>query len=150
MHIWIDADACPKAIKEILFRASIRTQTQVTLVSNQALQAPVSPYIKKIRVAGGFDVADKEIVEKMQAGDLVITGDIPLADAVVTKGGIALSPKGEIYHSANIKMRLVMRNISTELRESGLINSSSPKLGTRELSAFANQLDRLLARKSGQ
>ncbi|NNM59083.1 MAG: YaiI/YqxD family protein [Legionellales bacterium] len=147
MHIWIDADACPKSIKEILFRAAKRTQINTTLVSNQWLSAPPSPYIHTLRVAGGFDVADNKIVELMQAGDIVITADIPLADAVVTKGGIALNPRGEIYHEDNIKLRLAVRNMSTELRDSGLISSSSPKLGTRELTAFANQLDRLLAKK---
>lgn len=146
MHIWIDADACPKNIKEVLFRAAKRTQTQTTLVSNQWLQIPPSPFIHIMRVAGGFDVADNKIVELMQAGDIVITADIPLADAVVTKGGLALNPRGEIYHEANVKLRLAMRNMSTELRDSGLIKSSTPKLSPKDITAFANQLDRLLAK----
>lgn len=147
MHIWIDADACPKSIKEILFRAAQRTHTQLTLVSNQFLQIPLSPYIKHIRVAAGFDVADNKIVELLEAGDLVITADIPLANDAITKGALALNPRGEMYSAANIKDRLAMRNLMADLRDSGLIRGGPSALGTKELAAFANQLDRLLAKK---
>ncbi len=147
MHIWVDADACPKAIKEILFRAAKRTEICVTLVANQLLTIPASPFIKKIIVSSGFDVADKRIVDEMSAGDLVITADIPLADAVISKGGVALNPRGELYSVENIKHRLAMRNLMGELRDSGLISGGPDQLSQKELMAFANQLDRLLAKR---
>lgn len=148
MQIWVDADACPKVIKEILFRAAIRTKTKVILVANQLLYTPPSPFITKIQVQSGFDVADNEIVEKLQAGDLVITADIPLADAAVTKKCIALNPRGELYSHENIKQRLTIRNISEELRGIGVSTKGPPKLGTRDIQAFANKLDQLLAAKN--
>ena len=147
MNIWVDADACPKSIKEILCRAANRTQTKTTFVSNQFLNLPVSVYLLKVQVGAGFDVADDKIVALMAAGDLVITADIPLADAAITKGGKVLNPRGELYDQGNIKHRLAIRNLMGHLRDSGLIRGGPPALSTKELSAFANQLDRLLAKK---
>ncbi|MDH5593512.1 MAG: YaiI/YqxD family protein, partial [Gammaproteobacteria bacterium] len=109
MDIWVDADACPVVIKEILFRAADRTKTTVTLIANQPIRIPKSQYIKFLQVQSGFDVADNEIVRRVQEGDLVVTADIPLADEVVTKGGVALNPRGELYTSTNIKSLLNMR-----------------------------------------
>ncbi len=147
MRIWVDADACPKAIKEILFRAAKRMAVTVTLVANQSMTIPVSPHIKKIIVSSGFDVADKRIVEEMAPGDLVITADIPLADAVISKNGIALNPRGELYTVENIKHRLAMRNLMGDLRDSGLISGGPNQFSPKELMLFANQLDRLLNKK---
>ena len=112
MEIWVDADACPVAIKEILFRSAERKKIQVTLVANQPMKTPRSQYIKSIQVSQGFDVADNEIVKRLNAGDLVITGDIPLADEVITKGGLALSGRGELFTTENIKARLSMRDFN--------------------------------------
>ena len=144
MRIWVDADACPKVIKDILFRAAARTQTALVLVSNHALTAPPSPYISKMQVLAGFDVADNKIVEQVQPNDLVITGDIPLAAAVIDKGAKALNPRGELYSAANIKERLSIRNFSTDLRGSGVITGGPAALGKREIQAFANALDKIL------
>ncbi len=144
MTIWIDADACPRVIKEILFRAAERTQTTVVLVANQSLVAPLSPYIKKIRVGAGFDVADNYIVEQLQVGDLVVTADIKLADEVVTKGGIALNPRGEPYTTDNIKQCLSIRNFNEELRNSGQVTGGLAVLSKHEIQLFANFLDRFL------
>ncbi|MBS0358497.1 MAG: YaiI/YqxD family protein [Proteobacteria bacterium] len=144
MHIWVDADACPKPIKEILFRAVKRTKIHMTLVANQPINLPESPFIKRIQVSAGFDVADKKIVDMMEPGDLVITADIPLADAVIDKGGIALNPRGELYSKDNIKQRLSMRNFNEQLRGSGVIAGGPAKLHPREIQAFANSLDRFL------
>lgn len=145
MRIWVDADACPKVIKEILFRAAIRTKTQMTLVANQPLYIPPSPFIKTIQVPSGFDVADDEIIQNIQLNDLVITADIPLADAVVHKGAIALNPRGNLYTKNNIKQILSFRNLSMELRSTGIISGGPPKLSKREIQAFANSLDKFLA-----
>jgi uncharacterized protein YaiI (UPF0178 family) len=146
MKIWVDADACPNIVKEILFRAANRTKTILTLVANQPLNAPLSPFIKKIQVSAGFDVADNQIVLEMQGGDLVITADIPLADAVIEKGGSALNPRGELYSPSNIKQRLAMRNFSEDLRSSGVRTGGPAKLGKKEIQAFANSLDQFLAK----
>lgn len=146
MSIWVDADACPKVIKDILFRAAARTQIKLILVSNHALSTPPSPYITKMQVLAGPDVADSKIVEMMQAGDIVITADIPLADQVITKGGTAVNPRGEIYTAANIKERLSLRNFSSDLRGSGIVTGGPSTLSKKDIQAFANQLDRLLAR----
>jgi uncharacterized protein YaiI (UPF0178 family) len=147
MRIWVDADACPKIIKEILFRAAKRTQTHMTLVSNHPLATPPSPFIAKLQVPSGFDVADDKIVELIQPGDLVITADIPLADAVVTKGGKALNPRGLLYTESNIKERLAIRNLSDSLRSSGTRTGGPPTLNKTDVQAFANRLDQLLAQK---
>lgn len=144
MQIWVDADACPKVIKEILFRAAMRTKTLIILVANQFLSTPSSPFITKMQVSAGFDVADNHIVQAMQVGDLVITADIPLADAVVDKGGIALNPRGELYTQENIKQRLSMRNFNDELRGLGMITCGPAKFSQRDTQAFANCLDKFL------
>lgn len=145
MRIWVDADACPKLIKDILFRAAIRTKTVLTLVSNHALLSPSSPYIAKMQVVGGFDVADNKIVQLLEAHDLVITADIPLAAAVVEKGGVALNPRGELYSEKNIKERLSIRNFSTDLRSSGVRTGGPSTLCKREIQQFANELNKLLS-----
>ncbi len=146
MHIWVDADACPGVIKEILYRAVQRTRIAMTLVANQPLKTPPSPLIRSIQVGAGFDVADNEIVARVQAGDLVITADIPLAADVIKKGALALNPRGELYTEQNISQRLSMRNFMDELRGSGVQTGGPPVLHQRDRQAFANQLDTLLQR----
>ena len=144
MHIWVDADACPKVIKDILFAAAIRTKTMITLVSNHALSTPPSPYISKMQVERGFDVADNRILQMLAENDLVITADIPLAAAVIEKHAVALNPRGELYTDKNIKQRLSMRNFSEGLRGSGVITGGPSTLSKREIHQFAAALDRLL------
>ncbi len=146
MQIWVDADACPNVIKEILFRAAERTRVQVILVANQFVRVPPSRHIRAIRVSSGFDVADDAIVDRMEAGDLVITADIPLAAAVVERGGHALNPRGELYSRENVRSRLAMRNFMEELRSSGVDIGGPSSLSQAERQAFANQLDRFLSR----
>lgn len=146
-RIWVDADACPVAIKEILFRAAQRTQVQVTLVANHALRTPPSPHIRSIQVPGGFDVADNEIAGQVAPGDLVVTQDIPLAAAVIDKGALAIHPRGELYTPDTIKQRLTMRNFMEELRSSGVDTGGPSALHPRDKQAFANQLDRWLAQR---
>ena len=147
MRIWVDADACPVVVKEILFRAADRTGVQLTLVANQPLSRPTSPNIKTLQVARGFDVADDEIVRRLNAGDLVITGDIPLAAEVIGKGGHALSPRGEMFTTENIRARLNMRDFLDTMRASGVQADSGPAaFGQRDKQAFANNLDRFLAK----
>jgi hypothetical protein len=145
MRIWVDADACPNVVKEILFRAAERTRVEVTFVSNQALRIPASRYVRTIQVERGFDVADDQIAGLLAGGDLVVTADIPLAAIVVEKGGRALNPRGELYTPENIRERLAMRNLMDELRSTGIATGGPSALGKRERQAFANQLDRLLA-----
>lgn len=147
MRIWVDADACPNVIKEILFRAAQRLQIELTLVANADLRVPASSFIKTLRVEKGFDVADNRIVELVEKDDLVITADIPLAAAVVDKGGHALNPRGELYTPDNIKERLAMRNLMEELRSSGQISGGPPAINNSDRMAFANSLDRLLAKR---
>jgi hypothetical protein len=145
--IWVDADACPVVIKDILFRAAERTKTQTTLVANQVVRIPPSPFISFLRVNQGFDEADNEIVKRMQAGDLVITGDIPLAADVIEKGGTALNPRGELYTAENIKQRLNMRDFMETMRSSGLeVGGGPPPLNNTDRQLFANQLDKLLTK----
>ena len=144
MKIWVDADACPGVIKEILFRAAQRTKVPVTLVANQAVHIPRSRHIKMIQVTSGFDVADKEIVKRVNPGDLVITGDIPLAAEVIEKGGNALNPRGELYNAGNIKNRLTMRDFMDTLRSSGIDTGGPSALSHGDRQSFANQLDRFL------
>jgi uncharacterized protein YaiI (UPF0178 family) len=146
MKIWVDADACPNVIKEILFRASTRTKTELVLVSNHAISAPSSVYISKIQVASGLDAADDKIIQLVQAGDLVITADIPLANAVIEKDGIAINPRGEIYSKSNIKERLSIRNFSTDLRSSGVRTGGPSSLTKNEVRRFANALDATLSK----
>lgn len=147
MKIWVDADACPKAIKEILFRAAKRAQVQVTLVANQSLRTPSSQHIKSMQVSSGFDVADDEIVRQVAAGDLVVTADIPLAAQVVDKGAHALNPRGELYTPDNIKARLNLRDFMATLRDSGVNTGGPAPLSQSDRQAFANHLDRLLAKR---
>ena len=145
-QIWVDADACPKAIKEILFRAADRASVPVTLVANQALQVPRSPHIRSIQVAAGFDVADNHIVQQAAEGDLVITADIPLAAEAIAKGCLALNPRGELYTAENIRQRLNMRDFMDTLRSSGVDTGGPAAFSQADRMAFANQLDRWLAR----
>lgn len=144
MHIWVDADACPKVIKEILFRAAERVQVPLTLVANKPLQTPPSRFISSIRVSGGFDVADNHIVQHLQPDDLVITADIPLAAEAIEKGAHALSPRGTLYTRDNIKERLTMRDLMDELRGSGIHTGGPKSLSQSDRQAFANHLDRFL------
>lgn len=145
MHIWVDADACPVAVKDILFRAAQRTGRELTLVANQMLRVPAAPNIRAVQVPGGFDVADKWIAERAVAGDLVITADIPLAAEVVEKGAIALSPRGERYGKENIRELLDLRNFMDTLRSTGVQTGGPPPFGQAERQKFGNALDRLLA-----
>jgi uncharacterized protein YaiI (UPF0178 family) len=145
-QIWVDADACPKVIKEILFRAADRVSMPLTLVANQALQVPRSRYIRSIQVAAGFDVADNHIVQQAAAGDLVITADIPLAAEVIAKGCLALNPRGDLYTEDNIRQRLNMRDFMDTLRSSGVDTGGPASFSQADRQAFANQLDRLLAK----
>jgi uncharacterized protein YaiI (UPF0178 family) len=145
MHIWVDADACPNPVKEILFRAAERKLVRVTLVANQPLTTPPSQWIRSVRVAAGFDVADNHIAQRAEPGDLVITADIPLAAEVVAKGCTALNPRGERYTPENIRERLNMRDFMDTLRSSGVDTGGPSAFGQRERQAFANALDRLLA-----
>ena len=145
MQIWVDADACPKAIKDILFRAEERTGIMTILVANQFLQTPPSRYIKLVLVTSGYDVADNEIVKRLRVGDLVITGDIPLAYEVIGKGGHAINPRGERYTQDTIKERLSMRDLMDTLRASGINTGGPSALTSRDIQAFANQLDKFLA-----
>jgi uncharacterized protein YaiI (UPF0178 family) len=146
MQIWVDADACPKAVKEILFRAANRTQITIILVANKALRAPHSAHIKTIKVASGFDAADDYICQQLRNDDLVITADIPLAAAAIAKGAQALNPRGEFYTTDNIRERLAMRNLLDDLRGSGVITGGPSSLKQGDLHAFANQLDRFLTK----
>lgn len=147
MRILVDADACPKVIKEILFRAAERVKMPLTLVANQPLKVPASRYIKTVQVSAGFDVADNKIVEMVQAGDLVITADIPLASEVIEKGGHALNPRGEFYTPDSIKQILTMRNFMDELRGSGVDTGGPSAFSQSDRQSFANELDRFLARQ---
>ena len=143
-QIWVDADACPAPVKEILFRAAERAQVQVTLVANQALRTPPSRWVRSIQVAGGFDVADNEIVQRLRAGDLVVTQDIPLAAQAIDKGALALHPRGELYTGETIAQRLSMRNFMDELRGAGVDTGGPAAFHARDRQAFANALDRWL------
>ncbi|MEH6583554.1 MAG: YaiI/YqxD family protein [Halioglobus sp.] len=147
MQIWVDADACPKVIKEILFRSAQRLKIQLTLVANHALTTPPSPYIKALQVSSGFDVADDLIVQRATAGDLVITGDIPLAAELIAKGALVLTHRGERFTANNIGARLNMRDFMEEMRASGGVHGGPPPLGHNDRMQFANALDRLLARQ---
>jgi uncharacterized protein len=141
MPIWVDADACPRVIKEILFRAAERTAVQVTLVANRLLYCPPSRYISALQVPDGFDVADSEIVRRLEAGDLVITADIPLAAEVIAKGGHALDPRGEMHSADTIQARLTMRDFMDTLRASGVDTGGPPALSQRDRQLFAKHLD---------
>lgn len=149
MRIWVDADACPSVIKEILFRAADRTGVQLTLVANQPLRIPQSRCIKFLLVTSGFDVADNEIVKRLNAGDLVVTSDIPLAAEVIEKRGYALSPRGELYSAETIRARLTMRDFLDTLRASGIETGGPPALSHSDRKSFADHLDQLLTKYSG-
>lgn len=147
MKIWVDADACPVVIKEVLFKAAVRTETEVSLVANHTLRIPPSKYIKFTQVSSGFDVADNFIVKRLVKGDLIITGDIPLAAEVIEKGGQALNPRGELYTKENIKSLLNMRDFMDTLRSSGVETGGPSALSKSERQLFANHLDKWLARR---
>ena len=149
MNIWVDADACPRAIKEVIYRAARRSQMLTTFIANQMLMTPPSPYIKAVQVPSGMDVADSEIVARLTAGDLVITADIPLAALVVEKDAVALNPRGEWYTRENVHSLLSMRNFMQELRDSGTQTGGPSVLSTRDVQNFANALDRWLAKNPG-
>ncbi|SFK20429.1 YaiI/YqxD family protein [Rhodanobacter glycinis] len=146
-QIWVDADACPVAIKDILFRAAEREQIPVTLVANQYLRTPPSRFIRAMQVPGGFDVADNEIVLRVAADDLVVTQDIPLAALVIGKGALAIDPRGELHTPETIAQRLTMRNFMDELRGSGVDTRGHAPFHARDKQAFANQLDRWLTQR---
>lgn len=144
MHIWVDADACPKLIKDILFRAAARTGVPLTLIANQTLLVPPSPLIRSVQVPAGFDVADNEIVKRLSAGDLVITSDLPLAAEVIERGGHVLSHRGEWYSAANIRPLLNMRDFMDNLRASGIQTGGPPPMNPADRQVFAGHLDRFL------
>jgi len=146
MQIWMDGDACPRPIKEVLFRAAIRTRTLLIVVANHYVPTPNSPFIKKQQVSGGFDVADHYIVNTMVAGDLIVTADIPLADLVVSKGGAALNPRGKMYTHDNIKQQLAVRNLNESLRSSALLTGGVAPLNQKDIRDFSNSLDRFLSK----
>lgn len=147
MKIWVDADACPGVIKEILFRVADRLQIHTTLVANQLLRTPPSSWIRALQVPDGFDVADDEIVARVEAGDVVVTADIPLAAAALEKGGLIITPHGERYTADNIRERLSMRSFMDELRSGGVQTGGPPPFSMADRQAFANALDRLLAQR---
>lgn len=146
MKIWVDADACPVVIKEMLFRAAVRTSIETILVANTWLRVPPSPYIRAVQVDKGFDVADNFIVQALQTGDLVITADIPLAAQVIAKNAHALNPRGELYSRANIAERLAMRNMLDELRSQGAEIGGPAAFNQADKQAFAAALDTFIAR----
>jgi uncharacterized protein YaiI (UPF0178 family) len=145
MQIWVDADACPRAVKEILFKTAVRRSLTVTLVANQPMHVPPSPFIRMVVVSAGFDVADNEIARRVEPGDLVITADIPLAAAIVAKGAHGLSPRGERFTEENVGERLAIRDFMADLRDAGEETGGPSAFGPRQRKAFADQLDRLLA-----
>ncbi|HCM61469.1 MAG TPA: YaiI/YqxD family protein [Morganella sp. (in: Bacteria)] len=148
MAIWVDADACPKVIKEILYRAADREKIEITFVANQRLVVPASPFLRTLQVPAGFDVADNEIVRRVQTDELVITADIPLAAEVLEKGGVALNPRGERYSNATIRERLTMRDFMDTMRASGVQTGGPATMNQRDRQQFANELDKwLLQRK---
>ncbi|MCC7547292.1 MAG: YaiI/YqxD family protein [Burkholderiales bacterium] len=150
MRIWVDADACPAAVKEILFRAAERCEVEVVLVANQPLRVPPSRFVRSIQVERGFDVADNRIAKEIAPEDLAITADVPLAALVVERGAQALHPRGELYTAANVREHLTMRDFMTGLRDSGVQTAGPARMSQSDRQAFANQLDRLLARRAPQ
>ena len=149
MRIWVDADACPVVIKDVLYRAAVRVGVELTLVANKPLRTPPSPLIKAVQVEAGFDVADHYIAQSAGPGDLVVTADIPLATQVVEKGALALNPRGQLYTDENVRQLLDMRNFMDELRSSGVQTGGPAALSKGDRQVFANQLDRLLASQRG-
>lgn len=144
MHIWVDADACPNIMKDILFRAANRVQVPMTLVANHYLKVPASAYINAVQVSAGFDVADNHIAQRVKPGDIVITADIPLAAEIVEKGATGINPRGTLYTEQNIKQQLTMRNFMEEMRNTGQVSGGPPPLDAKAKQAFANTLDKLL------
>jgi len=147
MSIWVDADACPRPVKEILFKAAERTGIELTLVANHAMAVPRVPNVRLLQVQGGFDVADQEIAKRVAPGDLVITADIPLAADVIARGAQALNPRGEMYSADTIRALLTMRDFMDTMRSSGVVTGGPPALSQADRQAFAGQLDRWLARR---
>ncbi|MFA7555954.1 MAG: YaiI/YqxD family protein [Spongiibacteraceae bacterium] len=147
MKIWVDADACPNVIKEILYRAANRVKLPLILVANQALNTPPSAYIESVKVSAGFDVADNYIAQRVNAGDIVITADIPLAAEIVENGAHGINPRGMLYTQQNIKQTLAMRNFMEEMRSTGQVSGGPAPLDAKDKQAFANTLDRLLAKQ---
>ncbi len=150
MKIWIDGDACPKPIKQILFRAAIKREIPLVIVANHLAATPPSPYIKKIQVASGFDVADDYIVSQVSQHDLVITGDIILANSIIEKEALALNPRGTLYSRDNVKQALATRNLNESLRSSGLIQGGPSPMSSKEVQLFSNHLDRLITQAQAQ
>src|SRR5512134_208506 len=150
MNIWVDADACPAVVKDILYRAAERMRVPLTLVANKPLRTPPSPFIRTLQVPRGFDVADHEIARRVEPGDLVVTADIPLAAQVIERGGHALDPRGELYSPDTIRERLTMRDFMDSLRASGVQTGGPPPLTQSDRQRFAAQLDRLLAQARGK
>lgn len=148
--IWVDADACPRVVKDILFRAALRRNIALVLVANQLLDTPPGPLIRSVQVQQGFDVADNYIVANLNPGDLVITADIPLAAEVIAKGGAAINPRGELYTPGNIRQRLTMRNFMDEMRGAGIQTGGPAPFSPQDTQAFANSLDRWLAQNQRQ
>ena len=149
MHIWVDADACPLAVKEILYRAAERAEIPMTLVANKLLGVPRSPWIRALQVAHGFDVADNEIARRLAPGDLVITADVPLAADVIARSGHAINPRGELYTTENIRERLQTRDFLEKLRETGVQTGGPAPFDNTDRKRFADQLDRFLAKVKG-
>ncbi len=147
MKIWVDADACPAVIKDILYRAAERAQVPLTLIANQLLRVPPSPWIRALQVPAGFDVADRRIAEEAGAGDLVITADVPLSAQVIAKGAAVIDPRGDLLDARNIEERLTMRNFMQGLRESGVQTGGPAAISHADRQAFANQLDRWVAKR---
>ncbi|MBV8803016.1 MAG: YaiI/YqxD family protein [Gammaproteobacteria bacterium] len=144
MRVWVDADACPNIIKDILCRAAERTKTEMIFVSNQPIRTLKSSFVKNLIVTAGFDVADNRIIQELEEGDLVISADIPLVDAVISKGGHAIHPRGELYTKNNIKQRLAIRNFNESVRSSGVITGGPDKMTKKDIQLFANCLDQFL------
>jgi len=142
--IWVDADACPNLIKTVLFKAAQKRQLMTILVANQLIATPPSKYIRAVRVCGGFDVADNYIVQYLQAGDLVISGDIPLAAHVIEKHGFVINPRGDLYDKHNIGEKLALRNFMEEMRNSGQVSGGAAAMAAKDVQNFANALDRFL------
>ncbi|OBQ51590.1 YaiI/YqxD family protein [Halodesulfovibrio spirochaetisodalis] len=147
MQIWVDADACPKVIKEVLFKVAERRKVKTTLVANSGMAVPASQYIDFIKVGAGFGAADKKIAEQVQTGDLVVTADVPLADVIVEKGATGLNPRGQLYTEDNIKGLLRMRHLMEELRSGGMVSGGPAPLGARDKQEFTNQLDKFVTRR---
>ncbi len=148
LTIWVDADACPAVIRDVLFRAANRLAVTTTLVANHHIRTPRSPHIHSVQVASGFDKADDHIADRVSAGDLVITGDIPLAARVVEAGATALNPRGTLYDAESIREHLGRRDFMEELRSAGVETGGPSSLGKADVQTFANALDRFLARSA--